>query len=290
MRVSGIVLDVKKDTVTVMTPDGGFRRLPRRGQVAVGQKYSYSTGVGRGWVAAAAVLLAVLASVLLPALQQPAVAAYVSVDINPSLELGIAENLIVVSVDAANTEAAKLLEGLNLKGLPLQEALLAILEKAEKMNYFTPGSSAVVLAGTPAGKKEIDVSAVIAAAEDTVKKHAGKKTSSLDVAVVSGNREQREKARELGLSVGKYAVLLEAEDEGLDLKAEDLREKGIGRALLDIEAHPGTVLRNVNRKKTIPGKEQKDGGNKGRPAKNPPEPGNEETSKGKPAPKRPNGQ
>lgn len=43
MKIKGLVLEVQKNSVTVLTPDGEFRRLPKRGAVNVGDEYSYST-------------------------------------------------------------------------------------------------------------------------------------------------------------------------------------------------------------------------------------------------------
>jgi hypothetical protein len=202
-------------------------------------------------LAAAAVLVLLLFSAMYPLSASQAVA-YVSVDINPSLELGVSRNLKVVSANALNPEAADLIAELELKGLPLTEALDVILLTAEEKEYFTGDSPAVVLAGTPTGKRDQYMEGIQSQLEETVDSYVAESASPVAVAVVTSIRETREEAKELGLSVGKYAVLMEARNEGLKLGAQDLRDKGIGRALLDLEVQPKDVLRRVNGKKEKP--------------------------------------
>lgn len=270
MKTSGIVLEVHRNTVTVMTPDGRFCRLARYGHVEVGQEYS-GRKPARPWLAAAAVFLLLFVSALYPLSSSQAVA-YVSVDINPSLELGVSRNLHVVSATALNAEASDLLADLRLKGLPLAEAVEAVLQAAEEKDYFLGDSPAVVVASSPAGKREGYTQDIQALLEVTVERYVAKKASPVAAAVVSSNRQIRAEAQELGLSVGKYAVLMEAREEGLALEAQALREKGIGRALLDLEVRPGDVLRRVNRRKDKPQKpdtKEKGPGNKPEPAEEP---------------------
>ncbi|MCW3490796.1 anti-sigma factor domain-containing protein [Dethiobacter alkaliphilus] len=251
MTTRGIVMEVKKNKVTVLTPDGRFCTVPRHGRVQVGQEYSYTRSF-RLWYAAAAVLVLLLFSALIPFTQTPEVMAYVSVDINPSLELGISPKLEVVTVEAANSAAADLLAGIKLKGLSLEDGLGVLFAAVETHAYFTSDSPGIVLAASAAGDTEPDLTELQAELEQATEKYASQSASPVEMAVVTANHQVREEAREKGLSVGKYAVLLEAEAKELNLEAADLQEKGIGRALLDADAHPGEVLREINRKKNIP--------------------------------------
>jgi len=71
MKSKGLVLSVEKNTVTVLTPDGEFRRLPRRGAVRVGEEYTYST-TNRLVVAAASVVILIASSPLVASFFRPA--------------------------------------------------------------------------------------------------------------------------------------------------------------------------------------------------------------------------
>ncbi|MDW7650809.1 MAG: anti-sigma factor domain-containing protein [Bacillota bacterium] len=251
MKTRGIVLEVEKNNVTVLTPDGRYCRLPRYGQVQIGQEYCQKTS-SRPWMTAAAIFLLILASSLYSLTVPPAAAAFVTVDINPSLEIGVSARHDVVSAEPMNDAARDLLEGLEVMGLPLAEALEKIFFAAEAKQYLTPDSPAIILSGTPAGENEADFAAVELILENSAARYSETNASEVAVAVVTANRKQREEARELGLSVGKYAVLVDAQNEGIELDAEALRNKGIGRALLDLEEHPGEVLQRVQSKKQVP--------------------------------------
>lgn len=251
MKARGIVMDVQKNTVIVLTPDGRFCRLARHGQVAVGQEYA-GKAPARPWIgAAAAVFMLLFLSTVYPITGQRAVA-YVSVDINPSLELGVTSGLNVVSVEAVNAEAEDILTGLRLRGLPLETALHAILSAAEEKGYVAADVPSVVLAGAPGEDGDGDMEALQAALENAMVRYTGEINPSVAAAVITVTKETRHEARELGLSTGKYAVFQGAAEQGIDVTSEDLREKGIGRALQDINTHPGQILRNVDRKKQLP--------------------------------------
>ena len=71
MKCKGLVLSVEKNTVTVLTPDGEFRRLPRRGKVKVGEEYTYSS-INRLAVAAASIIVLIASSPLVASFYRPA--------------------------------------------------------------------------------------------------------------------------------------------------------------------------------------------------------------------------
>lgn len=63
--------------------------------------------------------------------------------------------------------------------------------------------------------------------------------------VVADTASMREEARRLGLSTGRYAVFLVAEEAGLDVEPEDFAQ-GVGQAILAAGGHPGAVLREAH--------------------------------------------
>ncbi|MBS4031356.1 MAG: anti-sigma factor domain-containing protein [Clostridiales bacterium] len=248
MKTKGLVMEVQKNTVVVLTKDGRFCRLPRSGSVQVGEEYAYgSSSSFRPWFAVAAVLMLALASILLP-LTNPAVpAAYVTIDINPSLELTVSTTGKVIAVDALNNDGQLFLQGLKIKKLPLDVALRKIFQAAEEQQYFD-SDSLIVITSTPVNEEAPDVSEVIVLASAS---YLPPTASPVAVTVVAGTKEMREEAQELGLSTGKYAIYLAAEHEGLSLIMSELQEKGIGRALLDMDVHPGEFLRRVDKEQIL---------------------------------------
>lgn len=66
MKVKGLVLEIKKNKVIVLTPDGQFRSLPKKGEVKVGDEYTYTTSFRPYLAVAASLALLLVSSVLLP--------------------------------------------------------------------------------------------------------------------------------------------------------------------------------------------------------------------------------
>jgi len=95
----GIVMELAADYLIVMTPDGSFRKIPRdRRSCDVGEEIVFADGprsAARRWfrlpsyAAAAIVACLVIAAGIFGSFGTGRVVAYVSMDINPSVELGI---------------------------------------------------------------------------------------------------------------------------------------------------------------------------------------------------------
>jgi hypothetical protein len=232
-----------------MTPNGSFLKLPLKGPAEVGDEYCYTHSLSRFWLSAAVLVLLTAASFLLPNVYAPTPLAYVTVDINPSLELLVSVRQEVIAAEALNSEASHLLEGLKLKGKPIEQALNLILLAAADGGYLSGDNPLVVLASTPAGDSS-------AAGLDEMNEKLSEFTDQYmlehaqpaTVAVIAAGKELRDEAGELGLSTGKYAVYLQAQHDGLALDVQVLHDKGIGRSLLDLDAHPGEVLRRIGGK------------------------------------------
>lgn len=94
-------------------------------------------------------------------------AAYITIDINPSVEL-IVEDEIVVSVRAINDDAAILLSGESLEGLSIDEATEKIVALAEELGYLNEENTDVNVTVT-ADDDELTVE-LERKAEDGIKK------------------------------------------------------------------------------------------------------------------------
>lgn len=65
--------------------------------------------------------------------------AYVSVDINPSMEFRLDNNNKVIDIIAYNEEAKIIIETVNVKGMNVENALLRLLENENILNYMELG-------------------------------------------------------------------------------------------------------------------------------------------------------
>ncbi|HEX3030918.1 MAG TPA: anti-sigma factor domain-containing protein [Bacillota bacterium] len=150
MKITGIVYKITGSKCIIMTKDGEFRRvsLPS-GPVRVGQEVTVSTFALTGWTkyaTLAACLLLALAGVF--TLQQPAAGetvAYVSLDINPSMELAVDSHLQVADVKALNEDSRQLLDKLVYKKKNVYLVISDILQKAIDLDYVSSEKSNLVV-------------------------------------------------------------------------------------------------------------------------------------------------
>jgi len=71
--------------------------------------------------------------------------AYVSVDVNPSVEFTINSKHKVIVTSAINQDASEVLDGLELKEKDLKSALVMVLEKAESLGYISDDKNYVLV-------------------------------------------------------------------------------------------------------------------------------------------------
>jgi hypothetical protein len=65
--------------------------------------------------------------------------AYVSIDINPSMELQLNEKDTVIDIVSYNEEAKDIIDTLDIKGLPVQEAISVVINNQTMKTYFQDG-------------------------------------------------------------------------------------------------------------------------------------------------------
>ncbi|WP_226683342.1 anti-sigma-I factor RsgI family protein [Sutcliffiella horikoshii] len=123
----GIVLEVHDEHVTILTPEGEFlKSRKQKGQVDLGEEIVFFplhraetakkgrfASALRGKLAIISVMTAIiLALTLYPRYASNQVYAYVSVDVNPSIELGINKDMKVISMEAYNKEGEDIIKQL----------------------------------------------------------------------------------------------------------------------------------------------------------------------------------
>jgi len=242
-RVTGVVMEIKRSHVVLMTPKGEFKRVRVTGKLpGIGEEVHIPIARKRffnlpraSWAAvAAAVILLLTASPLLTVLNQPPefATAYVSIDIGPSIELTRSNRENVLEAHAYNSEGRQILEKLNLKGMKIDEAVTSITREAVELGYIqnVDGNSVLIsVAPLPDSGLEKDAveKAVLASANNVL---ADSKIDS-EVNTISVPSDIRENARVKGMSTGKYALLIEAVNEGLTVTEEEMKQNSIDEVI-----------------------------------------------------------
>lgn len=154
MRKKGIVVEIaSRRRIVVMTPQGEFLRVPRRESVSVGQEIDFVESPWPGVLklsVAAVFLLAFIGSaalygdrVFIPGGMSPAF--FITLDINPSVELGVNRRQRVVAVEGLNTDGERLLNQLRMVGMEFRDAVAIIGEQAERTGYLRTGENQVIV-------------------------------------------------------------------------------------------------------------------------------------------------
>ncbi len=251
-RFVGVLMKQERRHGVFLTPDGSFMRGKTRviGAV-VGQEVEFVPMSSRHtdwmrWGMVAVLMLAVMLSGLSVYLTQPVIAAYVTIDINPSLELGIDQHQIVRSVVALNPEGEALVTEVQLMGRQVTEALEVLMAAAAEDGYLGPEAEHLVVitttavAGQPTNQVDLTVElenkarAIVAGQEQTV------------VTSMVAEPEIREEARRQGMSVGKLMVVQKAEEAGIHLDPQELKSADLSQSIRAAGGDLGTILKKEN--------------------------------------------
>lgn len=262
----GIVLEIQGEMATVLTPDGRFLRVrvPRGEAWCTGEAVAWPGRPARAFLRPVLAMACVLFLLLVPggmAYQQywalGPVVAYVSVDINPSLELGVDARERVCVARALNSDGEKLLAGLPYRRRHLEIVLSDLTSRAVAQGYLgRDGPGAVLLAVTPAdggkpgGEEPLRRTAWTRAVARWKRTAVPDPADLRDRAVAAAHRalqergveavmvkglaatpEVREEARRLGISPGRLAVYLAAREAGMEVTLGQLREGPVARVL-----------------------------------------------------------
>lgn len=265
----GVVLEIVGGKVIVLTPEGEFRQLRPAGPLpSVGEEIMLAPVVSSalGWRKIAAMVAAIMLLVLgmpwarafLRGTQEPAF--YISVDINPSVELTVNDRERVIEARALNNEGAAMLADLNLEGQAAKAAIGALIREAVKQGYYRSGQEGILLLTVvPAVETEEkflagdQLGARLATAAEKILQEDKiipmVKTLTLQPVL-------REHAFKAGLSPGKYAVLLEALAAGVPVSGESLKQERIAEVLRRAGGDWRKVLQSLTTDKNLEKKER----------------------------------
>ncbi len=245
----GMVIKLNEDYAIVATDDSNFIKIRIKKGMQVGQKIFFfnediisSKGDNKkrsampNYIKAVAVLAACIVVAVM--INNPFVKdvhllyAMVSLDINPSFELGVDEAFNVVQVNAMNEESKEILDK-ELIGKPLKIAVSKILSDVEASGFILAADNAVLVStvnlkneNNEPLQKVVAKGVYLAMTEKPV-------YNNTKVIFINADKDDLEAAEEEKISVGKYR-LLEMSDNKIDkttiteVRVSDLiREKEI---------------------------------------------------------------
>jgi hypothetical protein len=235
----GTVMELDRRTAVVLTPDGQFIRVKRQAKFGIGDEVGYSTSVRaiprvrqRLFQAGALASAMLLIMIGLWMFRTPPVVAYVTMDINPSLELGLDAKMRVRELRAVNTDAEAIVAGLKYRGQNLETVMNELARRLVEKHILTLEEGEVVIASIPMstlGEQWEDhvTQKMTRILNEATKQEDPGNTTSLDVTAVSLPVEVRDKAEANGVSSGKMAFWLISESQGHEVSMKTLKEQSL---------------------------------------------------------------
>ncbi|MFC0236217.1 anti-sigma-I factor RsgI family protein [Fictibacillus phosphorivorans] len=233
---SGIVIEVQNKKATLLMKDGTFVtvRVPAGKRPLIGNEYqaSYFSHKKRSLFvlpsisfSVAALIAFLFISGLLPNSSHSAAAAYVSFDINPSLEVGVDDNMRVVEMDAFNDEAKKIIKKYNFSTddrMPFEVFADQLIKAYQREGYMEENQSMLITTVSDKSSDKKTKQELDHALDSIVKKAVVQYPVAITVSET--NEEVRDKAKQLGVSSGKYTAFQEATKNDKHLKEEKIKE------------------------------------------------------------------
>ena len=139
---------------------------------------------------------------------------FISVDVNPSLELGINRFDRVVSVTGYNEDGRSLIDSLQLKYMDYSTALESLLSNQEMAIYLSEDAEVVL---TVAGNNKTQSNEILENVESFSSEHQ-------NVHCHSGDTEEFHHAHEAGLSFGKYQAWQILQELNPDITLEEVQD------------------------------------------------------------------
>ena len=153
-------------------------------------------------------------------------AAYVSVDINPSVEIAVNVFDKVVSVEAYNEDGKSILKGTNLVNAKVEDAVSTIISNAISEGYIKEDGSSAIEITTATDKEKVadklDETLKEAADETLSDNNKEAKVETENVALA-----RRDEARKLGITPGKLNLIQKLQALDPSITVEDYKDSSV---------------------------------------------------------------
>lgn len=237
----GIVVKVTEQYIVVIHPeDGTFANIPRpKNQVPqIGEKFAYHPKSSflfwkSKWMkmalAACLFILSLFAWSVFQVKDASAADYIVAIDINPSLELYFDRQLHVIKIVAMNKDGENIISGMDYTNKNLSETMNSILDRCVEQHYLKPdqkGNITTTIIPLTSDNK-LDQTLVSAAIHNAL----SESHIEAQVHISIDKKSTLDKAHQLHLSVNKYKLLEQLQQNGITVPIESVRQHSIKELL-----------------------------------------------------------
>lgn len=236
---TGAVLEINKGKAVLLKTDGSFVTVKakkgwERGEIVMFQEKSYTR-----IISAAACLLALL--LFLPAAYLYVTPeTYISVDVNPSVELSVNHFGRIISAKAYNKGAEKILDEMKLKNKNYEAAVKELVSNKKLEQYIEKNAYVLftVFSNNEIKEQQVLQYLTSTAAEEVRVHHEGTQVDCHEV-----DKETLEQAHHNGTTAGKYSAIEELQKENPDINVKEYTHHSVGEIKDEIErCHNGEHL------------------------------------------------
>lgn len=249
MNNRGIVLEIQDKQLIIMRSSGQIDCIPRGKRICeVGEEIVYvipPKSSIKGLIVAIIGLSAALVAAFLLVLRLAGVTstdeviAYVSLDVKPSIEIGIDENEIVRELRVIGSSDQSWIRDIKYEDKSLEDVTAAILDKAEKGSLSGREGDIVVGASVKTENAELSDIVLETKMREQVSKHIQDThpNNANDFIIVSFAvpDELRRIGNVQGLSMGQYAIYLKMKSGGDHLSFETIKASTLRELDAEVE-------------------------------------------------------
>ncbi|MEW4309689.1 anti-sigma-I factor RsgI family protein [Rossellomorea marisflavi] len=270
----GIIMDIKSDSLVMMTAEGEFikgKKHPHQHYTigeeipffpVTGERFNAGRRSGRmHWkVLLASCAVFALLLILLPSTltEDRKAYAYVSLDINPSLELTLDEEKQVLDIVSYNEEGDEILSSLQKwRNAEAEKVTAKIFDLCEEMGYFTDTDHIYMTSSFPEEKdgkaKESFIKSIYTMIEDE------NQSRPVTITYKEASREERKEAHEKGVTAGH--LMKEGEnpvDETPEHKVETVEPEGDDKPSVQPPSKDNTKNEDADRREHTDKEEKKE--------------------------------
>ncbi len=148
-------------------------------------------------------------------------AAYVTIDVNPSLEFALNARDQVISVTALNDEATEIADTLTqekIRGMSIDEAMSKAEELLSEQDYLGEDEDCILVSVASNSEKRKE------RISGAVEEHSRKESSPDRVEVVTTSMKERKHAKKMNISTGRYEMAKKI--SGDDSDEDSMKELG----------------------------------------------------------------
>ena len=241
----GIIVKIQGKNVIVVSEAGLFEMIKYREGMFVGQKIFYSgkdiiskkqKQKYKYFIPAIASIAAIFILLMsyFKFFYTDKIYAYIDVDINPSIELMVNEDSIVIDAVAFNEDGEVVLSGIKHKGGLLEKVVYDVIKSSEKHGFIKREEKEIVLISTAFEniKQPVEKELFNHKLINNLKNEMDEELDdSIDIQFVEVSIDKRHLASEAEVSMGKYLIYEKAKEKGKDIPIDVLKKSNLNQLI-----------------------------------------------------------